>query len=82
MPNQLRFRILCVLAVIAPKVYALAKLPKLDARKEHDSLHQDNPPFPRDWSVLEHNRIQARDVNDWEDGDEAGHNAPEQELVP
>jgi len=66
---------------LATEVDALGPLPGLDAAEEQGRLDEDDAPLPRDPGVLEHDVVDDRDVQDREDGDEAGDDRPEEELV-
>lgn len=65
----------------AAEVDPLRPLPRLDAEEEHNRFGQDDAPFPGDARVLEDDVVDHRDVQRWEDSDEAGDDGPEQELV-
>lgn len=69
------------LSRLAAEIYSLSPLPSFNAQEEEDGLDKNNTPFPADAGVLEDNRVDNRNVDDREHGDEACHDGPEQELV-
>lgn len=62
-------------------VDALAKLPELDTAKEETGGDEDDAPLPGDTLVLEDSVADDGDVLEREEGDEAEHDSPEEELV-
>lgn len=66
---------------LATEIDPLAPLPRFDAEEKESRLNEDDAPFPGDTSMLEDNVVEARNIQEWEDGDETSHDGPEQELV-
>lgn len=60
----------------------LHELIQLNPQKEQGRLDKHNPPLPRDRRMSKHLVVDNGDINKREDSDEAGHNGPEEELVP
>lgn len=69
------------LLILLPEVHPLGPLPGLNTEEEEDSSDEHNTPLPADSLVLEHRVADDRDVKDREDGDEAGADGEEEELV-
>lgn len=59
----------------------LGELPELDTTKEETGGDEDDTPLPSDALVLEDGVADDRDVLEREEGDEAEHDGPEEELV-
>jgi hypothetical protein len=70
-----------VLAGLSAEVHALGELPGLDTTEEETGGDEDDGPLPGDALVLEHGVADDGDVLDGEEGDEAEHDGPEEELV-
>ena len=60
---------------------ALAPLPGFNTKEEERSFYEDNAPFPTDTGVLEYHMVDDGNIEQGEDGDEASHDGPEEELV-
>lgn len=60
---------------------ALAPLPRFNTKEEERGLDEDNAPFPADSGVFEDDMVDDGDIEQGEDGDEPGHDGPEEELV-
>lgn len=70
-----------VLAGLTAEVHSLGELPGLDAAEEEAGGDEDDGPLPGDSLVLEDSVADDGDVLDGEEGDEAEHDGPEEELV-
>jgi len=70
-----------VLAGLSAEVHSLGELPGLNAAEEETGGDEDDGPLPGDALVLEDGVADDGDVLDGEEGDEAEHDGPEEELV-
>jgi hypothetical protein len=59
----------------------LAELPGLNACEEQEALDEDDGPFPSKASVLDYSRVDHRNVEYWEECDEACEDREEEKLV-
>lgn len=64
-----------------PEIHPLSELPRLDANEKEDGRDEDDAPLPADSLMLEYLVIDDGNVEHREDGDEAGADGEEEELV-
>ena len=69
------------LRVPPPEENPLGKLPRLHAREKQTRADKHNPPLPRYPLVFKHSLVDDGDIKQGEEGDEADHDGPEEELV-
>jgi hypothetical protein len=60
----------------------LAPFPSLNTNKEDARQNEHDAPLPVDGRMLEHNRVQHRDIDERKQRNKPHHDSPEQELVP
>jgi hypothetical protein len=68
--------------VLPPEIHPLTPLPRLHSQEEQNSRHKNNAPLPTNSSMFEDHMVDDRDIQHWENGDESGYDAAEQEFVP
>lgn len=61
--------------------YPLTPFPRLHASEENTRGNEHNTPFPIDWRMLKHYRVEHWDIDEGEKRDEASDDSPEEELV-